>query len=308
MVLTGSREHYEAAARARFIVGNSLQQPWFAKREGQFYVQCWHGTALKKIGYDVETMPFERAAELESLRHEVPQWDLLVSPSPYMTSLMRRAFRYEGEIIESGYPRNDLLLSPAGGQIAADVRSKLGIPSGKRPILYAPTWRDDVRFAPGRNTARLELHLERARESLGDDHVLLLRTHWLLTDRPRIPDDGFVIDVSTYPEIADLYLASDALITDYSAAAVDFAVTGKPMLFFAPDLEQYRDRVRGLYFDLEAAAPGPVLSTSDEVIEAVTAIDGVSADYAAAYKAFTDSYCPHDDGKATARLVERIFT
>jgi CDP-glycerol glycerophosphotransferase len=87
----------------------------------------------------------------------------------------------------------------------------------------------------------------------------------------------------------------------------DFAVTGKPMLFFAYDLERYRDEVRGLYFDLEAQAPGPVLRTSEQVIDALRAGSEVRDQYADAYAAFVETYCPFDDGFASARVIQRIW-
>ena len=152
----------------------------------------------------------------------------------------------------------------------------------------------------------LALDVRRARAALGRDHVLLLRAHhFMATDRAWRRGDGFVLDVSDYPDIADLYLAADVLVTDYSSAMFDFAGTGKPMLFFAYDLERYRDEVRGLYFDLEAQAPGPVLRTSDEVVAALRA--GAYDQHADAYADFVKTYCPYDDGFASARVIERLW-
>ena len=108
----------------------------------------------------------------------------------------------------------------------------------------------------------LELDLDRFRAALGHDHVLLLRTHYLVTDRPKLGPGDCVMDVSVYPDISELFLISDVLVTDYSSSMFDFAVTGRPMVFFTYDLERYRDHVRGFYFDFDAEAPGPLLSTT----------------------------------------------
>jgi CDP-glycerol glycerophosphotransferase len=113
--------------------------------------------------------------------------------------------------------------------------------------------------------------------------------------------------VTAYPDIAELFLISDVLITDYSSVMFDFATTGRPMLFFTYDLAHYRDQLRGFYFDLAAEAPGPLLATSDEVIAALRDIAGVAADHQAAYAAFAAKYCPLDDGKAAARVCDRLF-
>jgi CDP-glycerol glycerophosphotransferase len=306
-VLVGSREHYRALAQARFVFGNYGQFPWFDKREGQVYVQTWHGTPLKKLAYDLKEMPYQRTETLDWMEREVPRWDVLLSPNPFTTPIMRRAFGYQGEIFESGYPRNDLLKSPRRGEVAESVRRRLNIPAGKRVVLYAPTWRDDYHIAAGKRGFSLQLDIERARAALSEDHVLLVRTHYLISDRTWSQMDDFVIDVSSYPDITDLYLVADVLITDYSSAMFDFAGTGKPILYFTYDLERYRDHVRGFYFDLAAEAPGPLLQTSDEVIEALFNLETVHQRYAAAYDAWVQKFCPWDDGHAAARVIQHVI-
>ena len=116
-----------------------------------------------------------------------------------------------------------------------------------------------------------------------------------------------LMDVTRYPDIADLYLISDVLITDYSSAMFDFAVTGRPMLFFTYDLEHYRDQLRGFYFDFEAEAPGPLLRATTDVIDALRSIDQVATSHSAAYDAFTSKFCALDDGHAAARAVDRLL-
>ncbi|WP_067454460.1 bifunctional glycosyltransferase family 2 protein/CDP-glycerol:glycerophosphate glycerophosphotransferase [Actinomadura macra] len=307
-ILAGSRDHYRVLARARYIVTNFGLPAGFVKRPGQIYMQTWHGTPLKRMGHDLTDMPYQRTEKLDWIGQEVPRWDVLLSPNALTSEVMRRAFRYDGEILESGYPRNDVLSSPDFGRIGARIRERLRIPHGKKAVLYAPTWRDDLHHAPGRRAFSLELDVEALRRTLGDDHVLLIRSHHLITDRDRPVSDGFVLDVSRYPDIADLYLVADVLVTDYSSAMVDFACTGRPMLFYTYDLERYRDHVRGFTIDFEAEAPGPLLATSAEVAEALRTIDEVQDVYVDAYDTFFDKYCPHDDGKASARAVECLLT
>src|SRR5262249_8105640 len=142
---------------------------------------------------------------------------------------------------------------------------------------------------------------------LGDDHVLLVRGHINVREAVGGTRSRQVLDVSKYPDIVELYVAADVLITDYSSVMFDFAVTRKPMLFFTYDLAHYRAKLRGFYFDFEAEAPGPLLRTSDEVIAAITDLDVVAEAHAPAYKAFVDRFCPLDDGKASARILDRIL-
>ncbi|MFA1549076.1 bifunctional glycosyltransferase/CDP-glycerol:glycerophosphate glycerophosphotransferase [Actinomadura chokoriensis] len=306
-VLAGSREHYRVLARARHIVTNRGLPPWYFKRDGQTYVQTWHGTPLKRLAHDLRDMPYQRTERQDWLEWEVRRWDLLLSPSPYATQIMRRAFRYDGEILEAGYPRNDILSTPEWESVGSRIRKCLGIPDGKKVVLYAPTWRDDRRHGPGRQGFSLELDVETMRQALGDDHILLLRTHHLVTDKARTVTDDFVIDVSRYPDIAELYMAADVLVTDYSSAMFDYAVLGRPIVLFTYDLQRYRDHVRGFYFDLEAEAPGPVVTTSAAVAKEVKAAPDNEQRYADAYDRFFVKYCPYDDGQAAARVVDRVF-
>jgi CDP-glycerol glycerophosphotransferase len=114
-------------------------------------------------------------------------------------------------------------------------------------------------------------------------------------------------DVSGHPDIRDLYLAADVLITDYSSSMFDFAVTGKPIVFFVYDLAAYRDQIRGFYFELADEAPGPLCSTNDELLSALRSLGEVTASYADRYRAFREKFCPFDDGHAARRVVERVF-
>jgi CDP-glycerol glycerophosphotransferase len=237
---------------------------------------------------------------------DIGKWDLLLSQNPFSTPIFRRAFRYEGEICEYGYPRNDILTR--GGPLAGQVRRRLGIPDGKRVVMYVPTWRDNQFYASGRYRFDLRIDLERAWQVLGPDHVLLIRGHHhLANDVTAGTRRDFALNVTGYPSISELFLITDVLITDYSSAMFDFAVTGRPMLFFTYDLEQYRDQLRGFCFDFEAEAPGPLLASPEEVLAAARDTAAATAGYAAAYQAFAAKYCPLDDGKAGARVCDRLF-
>jgi CDP-glycerol glycerophosphotransferase len=308
-VLFDGKACWEALARSAYLVSNDDMPRGFSKRPGQIYVQTWHGTPLKRIGFDVAKMQsFAGREYMELLAHDIARWDLLLSPSPVSTPILQRAFRFGGEILESGYPRNDILASDAGPAIAAQVRQRLGIPAGKRVVMYAPTWRENQFYASGRYRFDLQLDLDRAWQELGDGYVILLRGHHQTADdAPAVARRGFVVNVTGYPDVAELILASDALITDYSSMMCDFAVTGRPMLFFTYDLADYRDSVRGLSIDLEQEAPGPLLATSDEVIDAIGNLASNSGRYQDAYAAFVAKFCPLDDGKAGARVCDRVF-
>jgi CDP-glycerol glycerophosphotransferase len=300
----GTPECVEALERADLIVANTHTDISWRKREGATYLQTWHGTPLKRIHRDVLWAPEGR---LDRLDADVAQWDVLISPNAASTLRLRQAFRYEGEVIETGYPRNDVLSGPDAEAIRKRVRAELGIPDGCTVVLYAPTWRDDAVFAEGGKDFALELDVDAFQDCLGGDHVLLLRLHYMLTGRLAAMDHPSVRDVSAYPEVGELYLAADVLVTDYSSTMFDFAVTGRPQLFFTYDLEDYADRLRGFYFDFAPIAPGPLLRTSDELLGALADLPRVTADYAERYAAFRETFCHLEDGHATDRVVERLL-
>jgi CDP-glycerol glycerophosphotransferase len=302
-----SRAHYEALARARYVVTNDHFPDWFRRREDQVCVQTWHGTPLKRLGFDVSAMQ-KTIRRFESHWDErVRNWQYVVSPNRFSTPILRRAYRIEGEMLETGYPRIDLLAREGRDAAGLELRRRLGIPDGVRTVLYAPTYRDQV--LDRRNRYRLDLHLDvkRLRAAVGGDTVILFRKHHYVVDPVPETADGFVRDVSAYPDGTELLLAADVLVTDYSSLMFDYANTGRPMLFFTYDLDLYRDEVRGFYFDFLERAPGPLLRTSDELGEALAGIDDVVARYADRYAAFVAQFCELDDGQAAARVVDRVF-
>lgn len=300
-----SEEWFEAIARSRYIVTNAHLPYWIKRREGQVVAQTWHGTPLKKIGHDIENVQFSDGY-LERIAQESKSWSFIVSPNRFSTPILKRAFAYDGEMLESGYPRNDLLYAPDAQERAARIRRRLGIPEGRKVALYAPTWRDDQFYVQGRFKFDMKIDLAKARRRLGDDYVLLIRRHPNIVDTVRDAGNGFVFDVSKYPDVGELFLVTDVLITDYSSLMFDYAHLDRPMLFFTYDLEHYRDKLRGFYFDFEAKSPGPLLSTSDELIDALGRLDTVAMEYAQRARDFREMFCDLDDGHAAQRVIDRM--
>jgi CDP-glycerol glycerophosphotransferase len=299
----GSPESIEALEAADLIVANTHTDLDWTKRPGAVYLQTWHGTPLKRIHWDVLWAPDGR---LERLQRDVDQWDLLVSPNHASTPLLRGAFRYEGEVLETGYPRNDVLSAPDRDAIRARVRAELGIADDTTAVLYTPTWRDDAVFAEGGKDFALDLDVDGFAERLGGDHCLLLRLHYTLTGRLAASAHESVRDVSFHADVSELYLAADVMVTDYSSTMFDFAVTGKPMLFYTYDLADYAGRLRGFYFDFAPVAPGPLLETTPELLDALADLPAVAAAHADRYAAFAERFCHLEDGRATERVADRV--
>jgi CDP-glycerol glycerophosphotransferase (TagB/SpsB family) len=304
-VTFGSPESIAALEGADLVVSNDHIPLDWEKQPGTTYLQTWHGTPLKRIHNDVRWAPEGRLAYLE---HDIAKWDLLLSPNSASTPRLRGAFGYTGAVHETGYPRNDLLSSPRADEVRAAVRADLGVSDDQRVVLYTPTWRDDLVFnKTGPQDFEFPVDLDDFTTRLGGDHVLLLRLHNMVMDRLEVVDGSPVRDVCSHPDIRDLYLAADAMVTDYSSTMFDFAITGKPMLFFTYDLAYFRDELRGFYFDMEDVAPGPLLSTSTELVEAIADLDAVAAAHAERYARFRATFSHLEDGHATERVLDLLF-
>jgi CDP-glycerol glycerophosphotransferase (TagB/SpsB family) len=292
-IIDGSAEWWRIRGSARLLVVNDWLRKRYKRRRHQSVLQTWHGTMLKKLALSRSGQGVKAAIAtlLESRR-----WTVLLAQNDHSRRVFRRAYAYRGPIWEVGYPRDDVLLTGD----AAEVRRQLGIPNGTTVVLYAPTWRDD-------HPDQVD-HLDVARFAarLGDGYVTLIRGH----SRTLVPGEAVrapgVIDVTGFADVSQLFLAADALVTDYSSVMFDFTVTGKPVFFFTPDLQHYRQTLRGFYFDLVAVAPGPVVSTLDELVELVRRRDELAPEFAERYQAWRTRFNPRDDGHAAERVVELL--
>ncbi|MFF3546742.1 CDP-glycerol glycerophosphotransferase family protein [Streptomyces platensis] len=303
-VLVGSAEWHGALAHSRWVVTNTHLPRWFTRRGGQRIIQTWHGTPLKRIGADLAGTLCAGLAHLAPRPRVSRQWSVLLSPNAHSTPVLRSALGYSGRLVETGLPRTDALFAPDRELTAAAVRERLGIEPGRKVVLYAPTPRDDLAYDAGHHRLHLPLDLDLARRELDGDHVLLVRGHPLVADRLPAHHAPFARDVSAHPDATELLLAADVLVTDYSSLAVDFANTGRPMLFLTPDLPHYRDTLRGFTLDFEARVPGPLLGSTGELIDALGDLTAIAAAGADAYAEFREAFCHRDDGGAAGRVAD----
>ncbi|QEP07065.1 CDP-glycerol glycerophosphotransferase [Glutamicibacter sp. ZJUTW] len=304
-----SPEYFWYLARAKFWVNNQNFPHYVRRRAKGVFLQTWHGTPLKQMARDIREVHGRDEGYLERVTTATAQWTHLISPSTYMSQIMRSAYGFSGEAVEIGYPRNDILKDANAQKRESRVREELAIPDGVKTVLYAPTFRDDAASARGKFRFELPMNLEEFDRRFGNDTILLLRMHVLVSNSVAIPENlsQRIIDVSAYADIQELYLASDILITDYSSVFFDYSLLRRPIIFYAYDLENYRDNLRGFYLDYEKALPGPIVETEAELWDTLALALSGNELPGADRREFVERFAPHDDGQASRRVVERFF-
>ncbi len=246
-------------------VDNSRKWAYTRKRGKQLYVQTWHGFPLKRIEGDAAgALPEDY---LRAAKHDSQMSDLFLSNSRFLTEIYRRGFWYQGEVLEEGFPRNDILRGEHP-QIVEKVRKGLGLSGDKRLLLYAPTFRKDQGLdAYDVDFSRCAKALS---ETFGGEWMVLLKLHPNIAEKAEeLKYDPLVVrNASLWPDIQELYLAADALLTDYSSVMFDFMATGKPCFLYVNDLEAYRGD-RNFYFDM-GKLPYPLAENNEELLKAIS--------------------------------------
>lgn len=307
----------KAMAEAGYWIFNYRVSDHIWPKADQTYVECWHGTPLKRLGYDLTaggnvmntTSEIRQKYDLDSAKFKY-----IISPSPYCSEKFTSAWNLaaqgkENTILEQGYPRNDALINATPEKVQS-VKEQLHITdaelNGKKIILYAPTWRDNQHTSGVGYSYTLGVDFQKLRDALGEDYIILFRAHYLVANGFDFEAyKGFVYNVSTYPDINDLYLVADLLITDYSSVFFDYANLKKPMLFYMYDLAAYRDDIRGFYIGLDEL-PGPIVEKEEDLIRTIPQ-QLTTHDWDERYDAFLKKFSPFDDGQASRRAVEIIL-
>lgn len=303
-----SWEYFYYVTVAKYFILNMRQPKWLVKKKDQTILSTWHGTPLKRLVFDMDNVTSASKSYKQDFYQQSRNWDYLIAANKYSEQIFERAFKYPtSNILTYGYPRNDIL-SNYNQEYKNKVKQKLNIPTDKKVVLYAPTWRDDEYHGVGQYKFSLNLDLEQMRQELGEEYIVLLRMHYFISDRLDISEyEGFAFDFSKYNDVNDLYIVSDILITDYSSVFFDYANLKRPILFYTYDLDKYKDELRGFYIDMEKDLPGPLLFDSLEVINNIKNIEVVNNNYKERYEAFYNKFCLLDDGKATKRVVEKVI-
>lgn len=306
-----SLKYYYYLARSKYWILNSRLPNYIDKFDDNVYLQTWHGTPLKRLAGDMEQVHMPKTTSekyKKNFYNETQKWDYLVSPNNYSTEIFKSAFWFNKTFLNEGYPRNDILYNKNNNKDIEKLKDKIGVPKGKKIILYAPTWRDNEFYAKGKYKFNLQLDLDKLQKELGEDYIIILRMHYLVATQMDISEfEGFAYDMSFYNDIGELYLISDLLITDYSSVFFDYANLKRPILFYTYDIDMYRNALRGFYINMEEEVPGPMLQTTNEIIDTIHNIEEISEKYSQKYRLFYDKFCKWDDGQASKRIVERVL-
>lgn len=258
-----SFKYYYHFLTSKYILSNArLNQRMMHKRNGQIYLQTWHGTALKRLGYDIKKKRYllQRIVKPDVFEFDVRNTDIMISGSRFMTNVFRNSFQFNGRIIETGTPRNDIFFGNHP-EIRERICQMYGIDPTLQIILYAPTFRSNGSFEFYDLDA--ESLQEAWRNKTGKESVFMIRLHPNMMHRSQEFSTLFpcAINVSSYPDMQELLYATDLLVTDYSSSMFDYMYTHRPVLLYMPDYETYD---RGYYFELEEL-PFMIVKSNDQI-------------------------------------------
>lgn len=300
-----SSEYYKLLATSGTVINNTTFPLWFLRKD-TFYLQTWHGTPLKKMHWDV-TVRKTKSTPAGFVKST--GWNALLSPNHYSTRKFESCFRYNGHIVETGYPANDVFSKPERyAQVREDIRAKLGVSEDKKVVLYAPTWRDGTHLGNAMFRFDLFLDIDTALAETPDEYVYLIRAHHMseasdlknqFTDEQR----KRIIDVSGWDDAIELMCAADVLVSDYSSIVYDWACSRKPTVYYIPDFEEYETKLRGMYYDMNELNAGPLTRTTKELCAALMRTDEPAN---ATSQNFLNMFCSINDGSATDRVLKYL--
>lgn len=290
--------YYRELLSAKVWVTNSTMERGLSfKPKRIFNINTWHGTPIKLMGSDInkDNISF---GSLSAECHD----DIMLAQGYYDVEVFSRAFKIPKERFRViGLPRNDELVHGNNENNRARIREKLGIPKTKKVILYAPTFREYDKDSIGNCKLTVPFNLDKWKEKLENQYVLLFRAHYEVVKVLGIKDDTFIRNVSSYDNLNDLMIVSDLLISDYSSIFFDYSIQDKPMLCFAYDYDKY-NKARGMYFDIREKIPNFI--DEDSLIEELLNLD--DSNHLESTRIFRNGFI-ESYGNASQQAVELIY-
>ena len=309
-----TKEYKKCLAKAKYWIFNYKIPDFLYPKKNQIFVQCWHGTPLKRLGCDLEH--FDNVLNTidgikKRYRIEASKFTYFISPSKFASEKFISAWNLkeigkENIIVEEGYPRNDFLFNYNEKDVQK-IRKKLGIENDSRKIiLYAPTYRSNQHQTGLGYVYKEEIDFKKMENKFGKDYLILFRPHYFIANSFDFDKyKGFVYNVANIDDINELYIISDILITDYSSVFFDYANLKRPMIFFMYDLEHYKNESNGFYIDLNEL-PGQIVETQEDLEKSIEDVD-FNIGSSKKYKEFNEKYNYLDDGNASKRVIEKVI-
>lgn len=291
--------------KAKFLITNSTFQSFWHKKPDQIYVNTWHGTPLKYMGYDI---PGSKTS-LKNVQRNLLMADYIISPNNHTSHVFLDRYKlnglYQGEVLESGYPRIDLTYGHDQAQTIVYLQqSGVRIDTDKPIVMYTPTWKGTSITNPSGSINQIFEEIKCLKQ-LNPDKNILVKVHPYAYQLAKCHEK---LHQYLVPDEMDANLIlgiTDILITDYSSIFFDYLVTDKPIIFYAWDHELYSS-YRGMYFD-DDELPGPILDDIVSVGQTLQAIDQVHTQYQQKYQQLKEKIVAYDDGQVTERIVQTIF-
>lgn len=309
-----TKEYKKCLAKAKYWIFNYKTPDFLYPKKNQIFVQCWHGTPLKRLGCDLEH--FDNVLNTidgikKRYKIEASKFTYFISPSKFASEKFISAWNLkeigkENIIVEEGYPRNDFLFNYNEKDVQK-IRKKLGIENDSRKIiLYAPTYRSNQHQTGLGYVYKEEIDFKKMENKFGKDYLILFRPHYFIANAFDFDKyKGFVYNVADIDDINELYIISDILITDYSSVFFDYANLKRPMIFFMYDLEHYKNESNGFYIDLNEL-PGQIVETQEDLEKSIEDVD-FNIGSSKKYKEFNEKYNYLDDGNASKRVIEKVI-
>lgn len=304
-VIRNSDDYLECLASYKYLINNSTFQNFFIKKDEQIYINTWHGTPLKYMGFDIPGNP----SQSQNVLRNYLMTDYLLSPNAHTSRIFTNGYKlegiYQGQLMESGYPRIDNTYHPLTNM--DEKLSYFGITLDGRPtILYCPTWSGSSITSPANNIKQLIAEFDYLQQELGKDYQLFVKVHPYLYPFVKDLEELAGVLISDFFDVNELLSVVDILVTDYSSIFFDFLVEEKPIFFYCPDYEQYIGD-RGVYLPLDSL-PGPLSTTIMVLCEQLKDYTKKQENgYEAVVSSYRQTFCQYDDGQVAKRLINQIF-
>jgi len=315
LIAYNSKEYKTYYSKAKYWISNSRVPEYIIKKPSQIYLQCWHGTPLKRLGHDIisesQNALNTKQDMINKYTRDAKRYNYFLSPSRYATEKFISAFglnrlKKKDIILELGYPRNDFLFKYTK-QDQESIKQSLNLPKNKKIILYAPTWRDNQHESGLGYTYNVETDFNLLQKFLSKNYIILFRAHYFISNSFDFAKyNNFIFDVSKVDDINKLYIISDVLITDYSSVFFDFANLKRPIIFFMYDLDLYENFLRGFYIDL-AELPGCIVKSEQEIIDTLENINEYQKEYENKYIEFNKTFNYLDSSNASLKVLNKIL-